>query len=224
MTKLNTATLPEGVTHFLAALVQARCNLLLSGPLRTDSAACLAYVEGLIPKGRRVVRLESQPTPTDPATGDPLARLAAAQPDHILVPCWGSDNFVDVLRLLGVASGVVAFTYGSSPRDALAALEILAAQSLPTLPLPSVRQHFSSGLHMVLHVEPLTRDDLQIVKITQVLGMEGDVVVMQDIFIFDDSEGRRALRPTGIRPRMLRLLEEQGIDLPESTFDTGRRF
>ena len=98
--KLNTQTLSEEATRFLAALMEARYNLLVSGDLLTDKIACLDYLAGLIPEGRRVLRVEAGENRSESTTEDWIEQVREARPEHVIVPSWHAGNFMDVLRLM----------------------------------------------------------------------------------------------------------------------------
>lgn len=221
MPTLNTKTLSKEAMDFLTALLRVRCNLLVSGELRVDKKPVLGYLESLIPADRQILRLEMSDGLAE-KTEDWIELAAAAQPDYVIVLHWEKKHFLDLLRLLRSAEGIVAAIHATRARGALEALDLLAAQEAPHIPLSTVRGHVSAGLSFVIHCAKLD-DTISIERITEVQGMEQDVIVMQDIFQAMTVEGRLVLGPTGIHPRLLPILEERGM-LPTTIFPRGRRF
>lgn len=220
--KLNTGNLSEEATRFLAALMEARCNLLVSGDLLTDKTACLTYLEGLIPAGRRVLHVEAGENRAESTTEDWIDQVREARPEHVIVPNWHAGNFLDVLRLIGASRGVVTAIHAKGHvRGALAAIELLAAQTAPNLAQETVREHVGAEFAVGIHTESMEDGSVTIRLISEFQGMEGNVIVLQDIFLPMDTAGRMKLRPTGIRPRLLYTLAEHGIDLPETIFESG---
>ena len=118
--------------------------------------------------------------------------------------------------------------HSNSPRDTLARMETMVLMAGMDLPLRAIREQIASALHVVIHQERLRDGSRKIVKITEVQGMEGDVIVMQDVFQFEQ-QGIEAgkvigsLRPTGIRPKFTELIEAANIHLPPTIFGVGRR-
>jgi pilus assembly protein CpaF len=218
---LNGQNLSTEAMQFLTALMQARCNLFVCGDLLTDKSACLAYLESLIPKGRQVLHVDAGQNSTADATEDWIEQVRKARPAHVIVSSWHTGNFLDVLRLIGVSQGVLIATHGRYVRSALEAIDLLAAQTVPNLPQRTVREHLVAGLDVGIQTDPLEDGGISIGRLSEIQWMEGDVVVVQDIFL-RDTEGQMKLRPTGIRPRLLSTLAQHGIELPETMFEIRR--
>ena len=223
MSQLDRESLSPEAMQFLTALMQGRCNLLVSGDLLADKDGLLDLLTGLIPGGRKVLRVEPGAIQAASAKGDWLEQVAAARPDHVVVTAWSKDDFLDVLRLIGAGDGVVTCIHATSLRGALQAIELLAAQVAPQLTQKTVREHMSRELDVIVHCEGMGRPASIVTNITEVQYMEDGVIVMQDLFLAEKREGGYRFRPTGVRPKLLSQLEGQGIALAPSVFGVSER-
>jgi len=222
MTTLNTQGFSKEASAFLTALLAGRCNLLVSGDLLVDKGLGLDYLESLIAGEPRVLRLDSRQDTVQPDTEDWIEQAATAQAEYVIVSHWQKKDVLDLLRLVKSGKGIMATVHATSARGALETFDLIAADVAPHLTLAAVRSYVAAGFSSVVHCARLEDGTTTIDRISEVQGMEVDVIVMQDIFWPEVIEGRRALRPTGIQPNLLRTLEAQGIDLPVTTFGAGR--
>ena len=124
--------------------------------------------------------------------------------------------------------GSMTTAHSNSPRDTLSRLETMVMMAGMELPVRAIREQISSAIDLVVHQERLRDGNRRVVNITEVSGMEGDVITMTDLFIFEQTGiengkviGR--LRPTGLRPKFMNQLEASGIHLPASVFGIGER-
>jgi pilus assembly protein CpaF len=181
-----------------------------------------------------VVRLETRP-PNVEGKGEVTMRdlvinSLRMRPDRIVVgECRGSEA-LDMLQAMNTGhDGSLTTAHSNTPRDTLARLETMVLMAGMDLPLRAIREQIASAIQLVVHEERMRDGSRKIINITEVQGMEGDVIVMQDLFIFEQTglEAGRVigtLRPTGIRPKFIEQIEAANIHLPPSIFGAGRRF
>jgi len=240
---------PESI-ELLKACVQAKLNMLVSGGTGTGKTTLLNVISGFIPDDERivtlenaaelqlrqehVVTLESRP-PNIEGRGeitirDLVINSLRMRPDRIIVgECRGSEAF-DMLQAMNTGhEGSMTTIHANSPREAMARLENMILMAGMDLPHRAIREQIASALNIVVQLERMRDGTRKCVSITEVQGMEGDVITMSDIFKFDLTgyeKGRvvGALRPTGLRPKAMEKIEASGIRLPPSVFGmTGQR-
>ncbi|MGD8466657.1 MAG: CpaF family protein [Anaerolineae bacterium] len=240
---------PEAL-EFLKACVQAKLNIVISGGTGSGKTTFLNVLSAYIPNDERiitiensaelqlqqehVVTLETRP-PNVEGKGEITMRALVInslrmRPDRVIVgECRGSEA-LDMLQAMNTGhDGSMTTAHSNSPRDTLARLETMVLMAGMDLPLRAIREQIASALNLVVHQERMRDGSRKITKITEVQGMEGDVIVMQDVFQFEQ-QGIEAgkvigrLRPTGIRPKFIELIEAANIHLPPTIFGVGRRF
>lgn len=240
---------PEAI-EFLKACVIARLNVVVSGGTGSGKTTFLNVLSGFIPNDERiitvenaaelqlrqehVVTLESRP-PNIEGRGevsirDLVINSLRMRPDRIIVgECRGGEA-LDMLQAMNTGhDGSLTTIHSNSPRDTLARLETMTLMAGMDLPLRAIREQVASAINLIIHEERMKDGTRKIVNITEVQGMEGDVIVMSDIFVFEQTGieagkviGR--LRPTGIRPKFIERIEAANIYLPPSVFGAGERF
>jgi pilus assembly protein CpaF len=240
---------PEAI-EFLKACVIARLNIVVSGGTGSGKTTFLNILSGFIPDDERiitienaaelqlrqehVVTLESRP-PNIEGKGevsirDLVSNCLRMRPDRIVVgECRGGEA-LDMLQAMNTGhDGSLTTAHSNSPRDTLARLETMCLMSGMDLPLRAIREQVASALDLIVHQERMKDGSRKIVNITEVQGMEGDVIVMSDLFVFEQTGieagkviGR--LRPTGIRPKFIEHIEAANIHLPPDIFGAGQRF
>lgn len=240
---------PEAV-EFLKACVIARLNIVISGGTGSGKTTFLNVLSGFIPNDERiitienaaelqlrqehVVTLESRP-PNIEGKGEVTIRdlvinCLRMRPDRIVVgECRGGEA-LDMLQAMNTGhDGSLTTIHSNSPRDTLARLETMTLMAGMELPLRAIREQVASAINLIIHEERMKDGTRKIVNITEVQGMEGDVIVMSDIFVFEQTGieagkviGR--LRPTGIRPKFIEQIEAANIHLPPNIFGVGERF
>lgn len=229
----------EQMAHLLNACVQARLNILVSGGTGTGKTTLLNVLSGFIPSNERivtiedavelnlqqphVVRLESRP-PNIEGSGeikirDLVRNSLRMRPDRIVVgECRGGEA-LDMLQAMNTGhDGSISTLHANSPRDCMARLETLVLMAGMDLPLRAIREQASSAVDLIVQIQRLRDGSRRVVNVTEVMGMEGDTVVLQDVFTFDfaagvDEHGKflgHAI-PTGIRPRFSERFEDMGI-------------
>lgn len=240
-------TLNERTAQLLEACVHGRLNILISGGTGTGKTTLLNVVSSYIPGDERIVtiedaaelrlaqqhvlRLESRP-PNIEGRGqitirDLVRNTLRMRPDRIIVGEVRGAEALDMLQAMNTGhDGSLSTIHSNSPRDALSRLETMVLMAGYDLPVRAIRQQAASALDLIVHLSRMRDGSRRVTHLTEVEGMEGDAVVMQDIAYFDyssgvDENGRflGRLKSTGIRPRFTRRLEELGIKLPTEIFE-----
>jgi len=242
---ISNGTLTIGLANFLKACVEARINMVVSGGTGTGKTTFLNVLSSFIPEGERVitiedtaelqlhqphvVRLEKRP-PNIEGKGEITIRQLVInalrmRPDRIIVgECRGGEA-VDMLQAMNTGhDGSMTTIHSNSPRDALRRIETMVMMAGMELPLKAIREQVASSMELIVHLERLKDGTRKIVKVSEVQGMESDTVVMQDVFMFDQTGIRNGIvqgqqRPTGLRPRFMTKLVANGIEMPDSVFD-----
>ena len=245
--ELGTIT-PQAI-ELLKACVVARLSIVVSGGTGTGKTTFLNVLSGHIPNTERiltienaaelqlrqehVVTLESRP-PNIEGRGqitirDLVINSLRMRPDRIIVgECRGPEAF-DMLQAMNTGhEGSMSTIHANNPREAMARLENMILMAGMELPHRAVREQIASALDLVVQLERMRDGSRKCVAITEVQGMEGDVITMSDIYKFELTgyeNGRAigALRPTGLRPRFMDKLEAAGIHLPPGVFGMGQR-
>ena len=153
------------------------------------------------------------------------------RPDRIVVGEGRDGEALDMLQAMNTGhDGSITTVHANSPRDALSRMETMVLMAGLDLPIRAIRDQISSAVNLVVQQSRLKDGTRRIVQIAEVLGMEGDVITMQDLFTFDWSAGRDEtgrfrghLVPTGIRPKFSQDLADLGVDLPLQLFSLGAR-
>ncbi len=246
---INYGTLTPESVEFLRACVIARLNIVVSGGTGSGKTTLLNVLSGFIPEEERiitvenaaelqlrqehVVTLESRP-PNIEGKGeisirDLVINCLRMRPDRIVVgECRGGEA-LDMLQAMNTGhDGSLTTAHSNSPRDTLSRLETMVLMAGMDLPVRAIREQISAAVDLIAHEERMRDGSRKIVNITEVQGMEGDVIVMQDIFSFQQTGieagkviGR--LRPTGIRPKFMERIEQANIHLPPTIFGVGAR-
>jgi len=242
-------TLTAEALQFLKACVEARLNIVISGGTGSGKTTLLNILSGYIPNDERivtienaaelqlrqehVVTLESRP-PNIEGRGEITIRHLVMnslrmRPDRIIVGEIRDEAALDMLQAMNTGhDGSMTTLHSNGPRDTLSRLETMTLMAGMDLPLRAIREQVSSAIDVVVHQDRMRDGTRKIVNITEISGMEGDVITMTDIFVFEQSGiengkivGR--LRPTGLRPKFMDQIEAAGIHLPPSIFGIGER-
>ncbi len=239
---------PEAL-QFLKACVESRINIVISGGTGSGKTTFLNILSQFIPNDERivtienaaelqlrqehVVTLESRP-PNIEGRGEVTIRhlvinALRMRPDRIIVGEIRDEAALDMLQAMNTGhDGSMTTAHSNSPRDTLARVETMTMMAGMDLPVRAIREQIASAIDLVVHQERLRDGTRKIVNITEVSGMEGDVITMTDVFLFEQSgyeEGKviGRLRPTGLRPKFIDKIESSGIHLPASIFGIGDR-
>jgi len=235
--------------QFLKACVEARLNILISGGTGSGKTTLLNVMSGFIPDDERiltienaaelqlrqehVVTLESRP-PNIEGRGeitirDLVINALRMRPERIIVgECRGGET-LDMLQAMNTGhDGSMTTAHANTPRDALSRIETMCLMAGMELPIRAIREQASSAIDLICQQERMRDGTRKVTYVTEVSGMEGDVITMTDIFVFEQTGmesgkivGR--LRPTGLRPKFMDKIEATGINLPPSIFGIGER-
>ena len=235
------------MAEFLRACVVSRLNIVVSGGTGSGKTTLLNVLSNFIPEDERivtiedsaelklsqdhVVRLEAKPAEVD-GTGrvsirDLVINSLRMRPERVVIgECRGGET-MDMLQAMNTGhDGSLTTLHANSPRDAIARMETMALMAGMDMPLKVIREQIASAIDLIVQQTRLEDGQRKISHVTEVQGMEGDVVVLQDIFVLDikgkTPEGRliTELRPTGTRPRFTSRLEAHGFKLPPHIFGT----
>jgi len=244
---ISFGTMSPRVAEFLEACVRGRLNILISGGTGTGKTTLLNVVSAYVPGDERIVtiedaaelrlrqdhvlRLESRPSNIEGkgqiAIRDLVRNTLRMRPDRIIVGEVRGGESLDMLQAMNTGhDGSLSTIHANSPRDALARLETMVLMSGIELPVRAIREQVSSALDLLVHLTRLRDGTRRVTHIAEVEGMEGDMVVLQDLFYFDYSMGIDAdghflghVKSTGLRPAFMRRLEDLGVTLPPETFE-----
>jgi pilus assembly protein CpaF len=239
-------TMTEQVRDVLEACVRGRLNILISGGTGSGKTTLLNVISSFIPdnerivtiedvaelqlKQRHVLRLESRP-PNIEGKGeidirDLVRNCLRMRPDRIVVGEIRDGAALDMLQAMNTGhDGSFTTVHANTARDSLARVETMVLMADVDLPIRAIRDQVASAVDLVIQQARLKDGTRRIVSITEVDGLEGDVITLQDLFVFDyaagmDEHGRflGGLVSTGLRPKFMTRLQDLGVDLPMAAF------
>ena len=244
---INFGTMSEQMGEFLDACVRGRLNILISGGTGTGKTTLLNVVSAYVPDDERIVtvedaaelrlgqehviRLESRPSNIEGrgqvSIRDLVRNTLRMRPDRIIVGEVRGGEALDMLQAMNTGhDGSLSTVHANSPRDALSRLETMVLMSGIELPVRAIREQVSSALDLLVHLTRLRDGTRRVTQIAAVEGMEGDTIVLQDIFYFDYSMGiddngmfLGRVKSTGLRPAFMSKLEDLGVMLPPEAFE-----
>jgi pilus assembly protein CpaF len=236
--------------EFLKACVQARINVIVSGGTGSGKTTLLNVLSSFIPSDERiltienaaelqlrqehVVTLESRP-PNIEGRGeitirDLVINALRMRPDRIIVGECRGDEALDMLQAMNTGhDGSMTTAHSNSPRDTLSRLETMTMMAGMELPVRAIREQISAAIDLIVHQERMRDGSRKVISITEVTGMEGDVITTTDLFSFEhmgyDNDGKvlGKLRPTGLRPKFMEKVEAAGVHIPATIFGIGDR-
>jgi len=247
LVELGTST-PE-VIEFMRACVASRLNVVISGGTGSGKTTLLNILSGFIPADERivtienaaelqlrqehVVTLESRP-PNIENKGEITIRQLVVnalrmRPDRIIVGEIRDEAAIDMLQAMNTGhDGSMTTLHSNSARDTLSRLETMVMMAGMELPVRAIREQVASAIDVIIHQERLRDGTRKISSIQEVVGMEGDIITMTELFSFeqtgiDNGQIMGRLRATGLRPKFMEKIEAAGINLPPSIFGIGVR-
>jgi pilus assembly protein CpaF len=237
----------EGMLQLLQCCVKARLNIIISGGTGAGKTTLLNVMSSYIPEDERIVtiedaaelklrqthvaRMETRP-PNVEGHGairirDLVVNALRMRPDRIIVGECRSEEALDMLQAMNTGhDGSLTTVHANNPRDAIGRLEVMVGMANANMGVRSIRQQISSAVDMFVQVARFSDGTRRITHITECVGMEGDLITMQDIFVFEKTgltEAGRVtgrFRATGIRPKFYERLRAAGMQLPASIFQT----
>jgi pilus assembly protein CpaF len=239
---------PEALA-FLDAAVKARINVVISGGTGSGKTTLLNIMSSFIPADERIVTienaaelqlrqdhvitLESRPANIEGkgeiTIRDLVVNALRMRPDRIIVGEIRDAAALDMLQAMNTGhDGSMTTLHSNSPRDTLARLETMTLMAGMDMPVRAIREQVSSAIELVVHQERMRDGTRKVTAITEVSGMEGDIITMMDIFVFEQVgfENNKVIgrmRPTGLRPKFMHKIEASGIHLPPAVFGIGTR-
>ncbi|HEY0582919.1 MAG TPA: CpaF family protein [Chloroflexota bacterium] len=234
---------PE-IADFLKACVHSRLNIVISGGTGSGKTTLLNVLSNFIPDDERIVsiedsaelqiakehwiRLETRPANIE-GTGAVTARdcmksTLRMRPDRVIVgECRGGEA-LDMLQAMNTGhDGSLTTGHANTPRDMLSRLETMVLMAGMDLPVRAIREQISSAVDVIVQQSRMRDGSRKVTHITEVQGMEGDKITLQDVFLFEQESFENgkvvgSIKPTGVRPKFMPKIEESGISLPPSIF------
>jgi pilus assembly protein CpaF len=242
-------TMSQSVRDFLWACVQGRRNIVISGGTGSGKTTTLNVISAFLPSDERIVtiedaaelqlnqehvlRLEARPSNIEGrgeiAIRDLVKNALRMRPDRIVVGEVRDGAALDMLQAMNTGhDGSITTIHANSPRDSLSRLETMVLMAGVDLPVRAIREQVAGAVDLIIQQARLKDGSRRIVAITEVAGMETDVITLQDLFTFDYSAGRDErgrfrghLVSTGLRPKFTQDLADHGVELPMSLFIRG---
>ncbi|MBL8116796.1 MAG: CpaF family protein [Anaerolineae bacterium] len=243
-------TMTKEIADFLRACIIARLNIIVAGGTGSGKTTLLNVLSSFIPNNERivtvenaaelqlrqehVVTLETRP-PNLEGKGeitiqDLVVNCLRMRPDRIVVGECRSGEALDMLQAMNTGhDGSLTTLHSNTPRDTISRLEVMCLMAGVDLPVRAIREQIASAVDLICQQNRLRDGSRKIEKITEVQGMEGEIITMSDLFEFEQTgiEGGKIIgriRPTGLRPKFIERIEAAGIHLPPSVFGIGRSY
>lgn len=244
---LRMLTLTDGMLDLIRACVRSRLNIIITGGTGAGKTTLLNILSGFIPEDERIVtiedaaelqmrqihvaRMESRPPNIEGAGAIKIRQLVInalrMRPDRIIVGEVRGEESLDMLQAMNTGhDGSLTTLHANSPRDAISRLEVMVGMANANMGVRAIRQQISSAVNLFVHIARLSDGTRKITHITECVGMEGEQVTTQDIFVFERTgigENGKVLgcfKPTGVRPKFCERLETSGHHLPAEIFQT----
>lgn len=240
-------TLSSGLVAFMKACVEARVNLVISGGTGTGKTTLLNVVSAYIPVRERIItiedtaelqlkqehvaRLEKRP-PNVEGSGEVTIRQLVInalrmRPDRIIVGEARGGEALDMLQAMNTGhDGSMTTIHSNSPRDTLRRIETMVLMAGMELPLKAIREQLASAVELIIHMNRMRDGTRKVVQVTEVQGLEGDSIVLQDMFMYEQTDflnGRviGKLKSTGLRPKFAEKFAINNIEIPPNIFESS---
>ena len=244
---VNNLTLTPGILLLLEACVKARLNILISGGTGAGKTTLLNALSAFIPEDERIVtiedaaelkldqihvaRMETRPPNIEGAGAIRIRQLVInalrMRPDRIIVGEVRGEEALDMLQAMNTGhDGSLTTIHANSPRDAVSRLEVMVGMANSNMGVRSIRQQVSSAIDVFVQIARFSDGSRRLNAFTECVGMEGEQITMQDIFVFEKTGVNEAgkvtgrFRATGIRPKFYDRLKAAGLHVPASAFQT----
>jgi pilus assembly protein CpaF len=240
-------TLTPPLVNFMKACVEARVNIVISGGTGSGKTTLLNVISAFIPGNERIItiediaelqlkqehvgRLEKRPSNIEGKGEVTIRQLVInslrMRPDRIIVGEARGGEALDMLQAMNTGhDGSMTTIHSNSPRDTLRRIETMVLMAGLELPLRAIREQVSSAIELIIHMERLRDGTRKVVHVAEVQGMESDTILMQDLFLFEQTgiqNGRviGALKSTGLRPKFAEKFAINNIELPLDIFSVG---
>jgi pilus assembly protein CpaF len=235
--------------QFLKSCVEANLNIVISGGTGSGKTTLLNVLSTFIPSDQRIVTIENAAElqlrqehvvtlETRPPNIEGKGEITAQQlvvnslrmrPDRIIVGEIRAGEALDMLQAMNTGhEGSMTTAHANGPRDVVSRIETMTLMAGYDLPIRAIREQIASAIDLIVHVDRLRDGSRRVVNVTEVVGMEGDIVTLTDLFRFEqtgfeDQKVIGQLRSTGLRPNFLNKMEAAGIHLPANVFGAGSR-
>lgn len=246
---INLGTLNQHMADFLQACVAARLNILVSGPTSSGKTTFLNVLSNFIPEDERIITIEDAvelrlrqkhvitletKSPNVDGSGavtprDLVRNSLRMRPDRIIIGEVRSAEALDMLQAMNTGHyGSLTTLHANSPRDALSRLETMVLMAGLDLPLRAIRRQVTNAINLVVHLGRLSDGTRRVTHISEIVGMEGDIITMADLFLFKqtgigpDGKVLGSMDPTGLRPMFTPRLEVVGYKLRPEIFGAGQ--
>lgn len=240
--------LSEATAEFLAMCIRAHMNIIISGGTGTGKTTMLNALSAFIPNTERiitiedpselrlqqdhVITLEARPASMEGKNQikqrDLVKNCLRMRPDRIIVGEVRGEEAFDMLQAMNTGhDGSISTIHANNPREALARLENMVLMAGMDLPSRAIREQVASAIHIFIQISRLQDGSRKVTHVTEVSGMEGDTITLQDIFLFkldrvdEDGKVHGAMKPTGIRPGFAHKFAIAGIELPNNLFGSA---
>jgi pilus assembly protein CpaF len=244
---IRTLTLTEGMLTLLEACVKARLNIIISGGTGAGKTTLLNVLSGFIPEEERIVtiedaaelklhqehvaRMETRPPNVEGNGAIRIRNLVInalrMRPDRIIVGEVRGEEAIDMLQAMNTGhDGSLTTVHANSARDSVSRLEVMVGMANSNMGVRSIRQQISSAIDLFVQISRFSDGTRRVTGLVECVGMEGELVTMQDIFVFERTgvteKGRITgrFRATGIRPKFYERLRSSGMTIPASVFQT----
>jgi pilus assembly protein CpaF len=242
---INFGTISRECAQFLQAAVEARFNILISGGTGSGKTTTLNVLSGFIPTNERivtiedaaelqmrqdhVVRLETRPANIEGigtvTIRDLVRNSLRMRPDRVVIgECRGAEA-LDMLQAMNTGhDGSLTTGHSNNPREMLSRLETMVLMAGMDLPVRAIREQIAGAIHLIIHQDRMKDGSRRVTSVTEIVGMEGDIITMQDIFKFEqdyvDDQGKihGSLQPSGLRPKYYDRILESGFKLSIDVF------